>query len=828
MVDVIKLKSHPEKLLFTHVDGVVGKVKTLIKNLDIPRTSELAAVFHDLGKINPNFQDKLSKKTTAGYSRHAYLSALSFYIFCLNNSNRTFISEFLGREFYQSDLIAMIVLIAKHHGHLPDFIPKGGLEVEPYIISQKEIDELYNFVSNHSYGLPIEEFLKYYFKNGANLNFKNLMNDNRLRNAFHNQILFKPSKDKNALEYFLNTQFSFASLILADKNDAKDSKLIESDKDRIDEFSKIYIAQLERYISKFKPDSPLNILRTKIRMEVVYNLDRYLDKNDRVFELTAPTGSGKTIMLLSLASKIVQKKGSYRILYALPFLSITEQVEKEVLDIYQDFSNRNYIQRIDSKSDDQRINELQKELDKEPNSQKIEELETLIFQQQTFSYPFIITTFVQFFETLLSNKNATLLKLTNFSNCIFLIDEIQALPPRLYTFFVAYLNKFCRKFNSYAIISTATQPNFKLQNKEEIQQFFFDYEPPKSLLDHTKYFSNEIFNRYRIQFKRSSYDIRKLSWEILKEQNSTLVILNTIDDSKLLFDTLITEDLNVNEVYLLNTHFIPDDRKKKIEIIKSRLEQDLKTILVSTQLIEAGVDIDFPILYRDFATISSIIQSAGRCNRNGRLSTFGKVILFNLERNGKKRAELIYGRGKDRSILNFTKQALGQETHFEENKLLEVQKNFFNRISVDLNFAQHSQNKGKLEFDFLKDIKDCAYKKIGKFQLIDEQEYGIQRQYFVAENDSDIRFEILLDLEEKFHALIKSDSKDWSQIKFISFKMSVLLKRMSSRIVSIRLKENDNPPLTENNKDYNGIFKISRDSYSFEKGVDVAGNEFIL
>src|SRR5690606_31343750 len=317
------------------------------------------------------------------------------------------------------------------------------------------------------------------------------------------------------------------ALILADKNDAGNSELIQSDRKEIDKFSKIYPKQIEQYISRFKSNTALNNLRTQIRNEAISNIDGYLKDNERIFELTSPTGSGKTIMLLDLAAKIIENKGPLRILYSLPFLSITEQVEKEVLEIFKDYSEEHFIQRIDSKSNDDRFNDLQKELDKTPTIEKIAELEALSFQQQTFSYPFIITTFVQFFETLLSNKNGTLLKLPNFSNCIFLIDEIQALPPRLYTFFVAYLNKFCRKFNSYAIISTATQPNFNLQDKDEIKSFFEDYKLPKPLLNHHKYFNDKVFNRYQIDLKENTYDIQKLTEEIIKEDDSVLVILNT-------------------------------------------------------------------------------------------------------------------------------------------------------------------------------------------------------------------------------------------------------------------------------------------------------------
>ena len=96
------------------------------------------------------------------------------------------------------------------------------------------------------------------------------------------------------------------------------------------------------------------------------------------------------------------------------------------------------------------------------------------------------------------------------------------------------------------------------------------------------------------------------------------------------------------ELILLNTHFTPQHRKLKVYLAKRRLRQNKRIVVVSTQLIEAGVDIDFPVLYRDFATVASIVQSAGRCNRNGKLDSFGRVILFKLMNKGKIRSDIIY------------------------------------------------------------------------------------------------------------------------------------------------------------------------------------------
>ncbi|WP_176694104.1 CRISPR-associated helicase Cas3' [Anaerophaga thermohalophila] len=612
-------------------------------------------------------------------------------------------------------------------------------------------------------------------------------------------------------------------MLHADKADAGNiGNIIEDQKAAVQSFSSSFGLQLDSYLSQLEQDTELNKLRTEIRENAIRNINKGLQKNKQVFELTAPTGSGKTLMLLSLASEIIKIKGAKRIIYALPFLSITEQVETEVLKIFE--GQEDFIQRIDSKSENHRFEKIQEELDNNPSEEMIQEANILEFQENTFAYPFIITTFVRLFETLLSNRNAELLKLPNFSNCIFLLDEIQALPPRLYGFFVAYLNRFCEKFDSYAIISTATQPNFELpKDNSDALNFFKQYSVPYSLLP-LNYFNNHLFNRYQINFNKEPIDIETLKESIQSEKSSTLVILNTIDDTKELYDLLL-EEFDKEDVLLLNTHLTPRHRKIKIYLAKRRLSQNKHVIVVSTQLIEAGVDIDFPVIYRDFATISSIVQSAGRCNRNGKLKNLGKVKLFKLKNKGKIRSDIIY-QGRDKEILRFTKESF-IKSNYQERELLEVQKEFFHRIQSELNFAKHSQNGINPDFDFIKDITECQYDRIGKFRLIDKQLFGEEIQYYVPWNDKDNNFEVLANLQSELTDLIKGNAEKRT-IRTKKKSIQNQLKKMSGQIVQVRLNKNQIQPLQGSDQQYFNLYKIDNNSYSFDKGIDLTGAEFLI
>ncbi len=815
--DITLLKSHPDKLLLKHVRGVIDNTKKLTNS----RFAELVAIFHDLGKINPNFQDKLDpQKIVNGYANHAYLSAYAF--FCAFRNNIDAFKQFLGvSEFEPNDLIALSVIIAKHHGHLPDFTPNCNPdESSASILSRDEIYSMFKFLEKEK-DLPVLEFTNHFI---PVQDFRECLLNPKIQQVYSEKFIFNGDKNKSALDFFIDYQFAFASVLHADKADAGNiGNIIEDRKIAVQTFSSCFGLQLDSYLGKLKQDTELNKLRTEIRENAIKNIVEGLKENKQVFELTAPTGSGKTLMLLSLASEIIKAKGPKRIIYGLPFLSITEQVEAEVLKIFEGYEE--FVQRIDSKSENRRFEKLQEELDDNPSEEKIQEANILEFQENTFAYPFIITTFVRFFETLLSNRNAELLKLPNFSNCIFLLDEIQALPPRLYGFFVAYLTRFCEKFGSYAILSTATQPNFELpKDNTNAFKFFNQYSEPYQLLP-LNYFDNHLFNRYQIDFTKEPIDLEVLKDLIIKENNSALIILNTIDDTKELYKLLLKK-FDKEEVLLLNTHLIPRHRKIKFYLAKRRLRQNKHVIVVSTQLIEAGVDIDFPVLYRDFATVASIVQSAGRCNRNGKLGNLGKVRLFNLSKNGNLRSELIY-RGRDKEILRLTKNFF-IDSQYQEKDLLKVQQDFFKLIQTDLEWGKHiSTSNPIIKFDFMKDIQECMYEKIGKFQLIDKKLFGEEIQYYVPSNYRDNNFEMLLKLQSELIILIKKNA-DKGSIRSKKKSIQSQLKKMSGQIVQVHLNNEQIRPLQGSDQHYFNLYKIDSNAYSFDKGIDLIGTEFLI
>jgi CRISPR-associated endonuclease/helicase Cas3 len=804
-------ESHPGKPLRVHTQGVLSGVLRRTAS----STAIVAALFHDVGKLNPNFQSKLHDLDTDGYSNHAYLSAHSFLCFCKTN---THLLDSLNIR-SGADVFAVVHAIARHHGDLADI---------KSILKKSEIDRMLKFLEANP-NMPAAGYLQQWLPCSK---FEILAIESRA--LLDTYVLMKdPTLDKidDKLAYFMDQQFSFASLIEADKRDAGGNGWYKRDED-VEWASEHFAKSVSRCVDSLVPRNALDVVRTSIRNEAVSRLSGSLLEGQRVFSLTSPTGSGKTLTLLALAAAIRDLHPRHSIIYSIPFLSITEQVESVCKnEVFQEWPA--FVSRIDSRTEDPELSAALQILDSEPD--RIKEVLNRSFSNDTFDAGFVVTTFVQFFETLLSNRGAALIRLPNFSKSIFLVDEIQALPPRLYTFFVAYLHAFCQMVDSYAILSTATMPSFALPDASitpdpRVSKLFPGYSPPVELLAFEKYYSNDVFNRYsvdRIDAGRSTYTIMDLAADINKDGRSCLVILNTIDDTLLLYKAL-----GDRAATLLNTRFILNDRKAKIDECKEALAANVRTILISTQLIEAGVDIDFPVVYRDMCPLPSLIQSAGRCNRNGNPHARGCVHFFELfGDDGKSRAGKVYRDRSDGWILDFSRSSFVGV--IQEADLLAVQKNYFQLVNTNLRLGDHALwYEGQKSHDNLvKRISECAFETVGSFQLIDKDDFGQDYQIYVPPDDDCDEWARLCSLSIAITKASTSTDKHTSfeEVKRRRLEMDLALNRISGRIVQVRTRNASQlPPCEMRNgkvREVCGIRKLMLPEidYSSETGIKLNG-----
>jgi CRISPR-associated endonuclease/helicase Cas3 len=212
--------SHPNKPLINHISGVINNAKKLAENTSAEKWAELTAIYHDLGKINPNFQEKLKPiPNPQGYANHAYMSAYSFFVaFGCVSSNRGLIADWLGVEkISKNDLITLTIIIAKHHGNLPNYCPIDIDGTGSHILSKDENEALHKFL-NEKLDLPIDEYSKYFFSEIES--FESILRDNKTQKGYIEKFIFNAVSNQKALDFYLDTQYAFACLIQGDKTDA--------------------------------------------------------------------------------------------------------------------------------------------------------------------------------------------------------------------------------------------------------------------------------------------------------------------------------------------------------------------------------------------------------------------------------------------------------------------------------------------------------------------------------------------------------------------------------------------------------------------------------
>ncbi|RMG01178.1 MAG: CRISPR-associated helicase Cas3', partial [Acidobacteria bacterium] len=406
--------------------------------------------------------------------------------------------------------------------------------------------------------------------------------------------------NKSVLPY-LKLNLIFSLLLDADKSD-----VVVRDPSFFRERPSLNGSLVDVYKSKFSfPETPINHLREGAYKEVT---QRAINTDERIYSLNLPTGLGKTLTALSFALKLREKLSSgHRIIYTLPFLSIIDQnsaVFEQVLQnngieiSHKVLLKHHHLSEISYKTPDTEYETTQAKI--------------LI---EGWNSEIIVTTFVQLFESLISNKNRNLRKFHRIANSIIILDEVQSIPIKYWRMVSDLFYDLTKYFNVYVILVTATEP------------LIFDREKLVNLVDKQYYFRqlDRIYIKPRLKDSLTLEELASQLQEFVDEQKSYLFIFNTISAAEKFYG-LISE--RYGPTTFLSTHVIPRERLDRINAIRKGQYR----IVVSTQLVEAGVDIDFDVVVRDMAPLDSIIQSAGRCNRNSKNpSGKGEVLIFSLK-----------------------------------------------------------------------------------------------------------------------------------------------------------------------------------------------------
>lgn len=386
--------------------------------------------------------------------------------------------------------------------------------------------------------------------------------------------------------------------------------------------------RLEKYVSQFDGKGRINEVRT-----IFLNRCRSHGQatSRGIYSLTLPTGAGKTISSMMWALKHAIARGCERIIYVIPYTSIITQTAETFREIFGMDNVLEHHSDIDVKEQPDEVQEYNKLL------------------TENWDFPLIITTNVQFFESLFSNRVARCRKLHNICNSVVVFDEAQMFPPELLNPMLQMLQSLNYSFRTELLLCTATLPIFDkdLSNKNRDGQNFFCLEEP---IEEVVPYDAELFTAFdKVTYHWSPL---KLSTDELAEHllqnDSFLCIVNSRKDAVRVYASL-KERYKGDDLIHLSRRMCALHIQNRLKEIKERLRLGQSVKVISTQLVEAGVDLDFPVVYRAMAGLDSIMQAAGRCNREGRLRMPGKVYIFRLteERNANGELGLAQGSLED-------------------------------------------------------------------------------------------------------------------------------------------------------------------------------------
>ncbi len=319
-----------------------------------------------------------------------------------------------------------------------------------------------------------------------------------------------------------------------------------------------------------------------------------------IFTLTVPTGGGKTLSSMAFALNHALRYKKQRIIYVIPYTSIIEQTAEQFRDIFKD-SVVEHHSNVDI------------------SDESVETARSRL-ACENWEAPIIVTTSVQFFDSLFANRSSRCRKLHNIVNSVVVLDEVQLLPPEYLNPILHAIKELQKNYGVTFVLSTATQPAFT-KHKSLDYQF-------EGLSDAVEIMNDPIQLHKafkRVELYAPNDLMTPCTWDALTSEltqhPSVLCIVNRRDDCRELFEKMPAGTIHLSAL------MCGEHRSKVINLIKQKLKDKVPTRVISTQLVEAGVDLDFPVVYRALAGLDSIAQAAGRCNREGLLEK-GRVIVY--------------------------------------------------------------------------------------------------------------------------------------------------------------------------------------------------------
>jgi CRISPR-associated endonuclease/helicase Cas3/CRISPR-associated endonuclease Cas3-HD len=635
-----KSKSGKFQTVSDHLENVAKLSGEFAKDFGAENTAYVCGMLHDVGKCSSEFQDRLLNN--APKVDHSTAGAME-----------------VGKLYGESFKRLLGYIICGHHSGLMNY---GSEESGLKLRFNKKIPK-YEFQAKNIKGDVKQLSMELPKKIGEHKGFSI---------GFYIRMVYSCLVDAD----FLDTE-EFMDMAASEKRKGNEDFSV---------LNNLFKSYMEiKNINNNK--SQINTFRQEIYEDCI----KAGRQDVNLFSLTVPTGGGKTLSSMAFALEHLKHNNLKKIICVIPYTSIIEQNAKQYKDI---FGQENVLEHH-SNFDFSEVN-VHTEVDSIIPSEKSEySVEKLKYASENWDIPIIVTTNVQFFESLFANKSSRCRKIHNIANSVVIIDEAQMMPTKFLKPTLNALTELVNNYNTSVVLTTATKPEFP-ENilKEKPKEII---EKPEKLYDALK--------RVKVNY------LGKLSDEKLVERidnlERVLVVVNTRKHAQKLY-----EKADKNNLFHLSANMCPAHRSEVLQKIKIKLKNNEPCKIISTQLIECGVDISFPVVYRALSGIDSIAQAAGRCNREGE-TDLGQVYVFeSTEEYGK--AILYQSRTAEcgRQILEKFEEPLSLQAISRYFELLyDTEKDRLDTKNIMDNFEERAK---ELAFSFEKTAKD--------YKLIDETE----------------------------------------------------------------------------------------------------------
>ena len=419
------------------------------------------------------------------------------------------------------------------------------------------------------------------------------------------------------------------------------------------------------------------------------------------YSLFLPTGGGKTLSSMAWALETALKHEAKRIIYVIPYTSIITQTAGIFREIFGEENVLEHHSDISFSGDEA--------------SQVAERYERTRLLAENWDAPIIVTTNVQFFESLFSHKVSRSRKVHSIANSVVVFDEVQMFPTEFLHPMLRLLEDLRWIYGTQLLFCSATLPPFDKDHSStfkkvnDFHQLSEDIQP--IVPEDPEFF--KVFDRVIYHLEEKEYTTKKLAEE-LAQHDSALCIVNSRRDASQLYLALLEEGKEAQDVIHLSRNMCSAHLKERIGEVRYRLKAGIPTIVISTQLIEAGVDIDLPIVYRAMSGLDSIVQAGGRCNREGKHPAPGEVYVFSLSDGGKAIGAIAQGQNATRFLLDNHKE------HTRPNMPLELIEAYYLRYYASIKSFDEKNIKEDLYSEESEDWEFDFEKASVKFKLIED------------------------------------------------------------------------------------------------------------